>query len=199
MWDTLNDIDIKIFLFLNNMGIPQLDRFFMAVTDWAFIPFAVMVAYFFFTRIDKKLLPSALILLGIAILISDQLCGNVIREMNIRLRPCHMEELQGLFRPVRAELTGFCGGQYGFVSSHSGNAFAMAVFSSMVLKGRVKHIWCYTLFFAIVIAYSRIYIGTHLTGDVVVGGAIGATAGVICALIYRWAVPHIIRILEKKV
>lgn len=199
MWDTLNDIDIKIFLFLNNMGIPQLDRFFMAVTDWAFIPFAVMVAYFFFTRIDKKLLPSALILLGIAILISDQLCGNVIREMNIRLRPCHMEELQGLFRPVRAELTGFCGGQYGFVSSHSGNAFAMAVFSSMVLKGRVKHIWCYTLFFAIVIAYSRIYIGTHLTGDVVVGGAIGATAGVICALIYRWAAPHIIRILEKKV
>lgn len=198
MWDTLNDIDIKIFLFLNNMGIPQLDRFFMAVTDWAFIPFAVMVAYFFFTRIDKKLLPSALILLGIAILISDQLCGNVIREMNIRLRPCHMEELQGLFRPVRAELTGFCGGQYGFVSSHSGNAFAMAVFSSMVLKGRVKHIWCYTLFFAIVIAYSRIYIGTHLTGDVVVGGAIGATAGVICALIYRWAVPHIIRILEKR-
>ena len=199
MWDTLNDIDIKIFLFLNNMGIPQLDRFFMAVTDWAFIPFAVMVAYFFFTRIDKKLLPLALILLGIAILISDQLCGNVIREMNIRLRPCHMEELQGLFRPVRAELTGFCGGQYGFVSSHSGNAFAMAVFSSMVLKGRVKHIWCYTLFFAIVIAYSRIYIGTHLTGDVVVGGAIGATAGVICALIYRWAAPHIIRILEKKV
>ena len=199
MWDTLNDIDIKIFLFLNNMGIPQLDRFFMAVTDWAFIPFAVMVAYFFFTRIDKKLLPSALILLGIAILISDQLCGNVIREMNIRLRPCHMEELQGLFRPVRAELTGFCGGQYGFVSSHAGNAFALAVFSSMALKGRVKHIWCYTLFFAIVIAYSRIYIGTHLTGDVVVGGAIGATAGVICALIYRWATAHIIRILEKKV
>ena len=198
MWDTLNDIDIKIFLFLNNMGIPQLDRFFMAVTDWAFIPFAVMVAYFFFTRIDKKLLPSALILLGIAILISDQLCGNVIREMNIRLRPCHMEELQGLFRPVRAELTGFCGGQYGFVSSHAGNAFALAVFSSMALKGRVKHIWCYTLFFAIVIAYSRIYIGTHLTGDVVVGGAIGATAGVICALIYRWAAPHIIRILEKR-
>ena len=198
MWDTLNDIDIKIFLFLNNMGIPQLDRFFMAVTDWAFIPFAVMVAYFFFTRIDKKLLPLALILLGIAILISDQLCGNVIREMNIRLRPCHMEELQGLFRPVRAELTGFCGGQYGFVSSHAGNAFALAVFSSMALKGRVKYIWCYTLFFAIVIAYSRIYIGTHLTGDVVVGGAIGATAGVICALIYRWAAPHIIRILEKK-
>ncbi|MBO4960719.1 MAG: phosphatase PAP2 family protein [Flavobacteriales bacterium] len=198
MWDTLNDIDIKIFLFLNNMGIPQLDRFFMAVTDWAFIPFAVMVAYFLFTRIDKKLLPLALILLGIAILISDQLCGNVIREMNIRLRPCHMEELQGLFRPVRAELTGFCGGQYGFVSSHAGNAFAMAVFSSMALKGRVKHIWCYTLFFAIVIAYSRIYIGTHLTGDVVVGGAIGATAGVICALIYRWEAPHIIRILEKK-
>lgn len=193
MWDTLNDIDIKIFLFLNNMGIPQLDRFFMAVTDWAFIPFAVMVAYFFFTRIDKKLLPLALILLGIAILISDQLCGNVIREMNIRLRPCHMEELQGLFRPVRAELTGFCGGQYGFVSSHAGNAFALAVFSSMALKGRVKHIWCYTLFFAIVIAYSRIYIGTHLTGDVVVGGAIGATAGVICTLVYRYVSPYILK------
>jgi undecaprenyl-diphosphatase len=191
MWDTLNKIDIEVFLFLNNMGIPQLDRFFMAVTDWAFIPFAMMVAYFFFTRIDKKLLPAALILLGIAVLISDQLCGNVIREMNIRLRPCHMVELEGLFRSIREEFTGFCGGQYGFVSSHAGNAFALAVFSSMALKGRVKYIWCYTLFFAVVIGYSRIYIGTHLTGDVVVGGAVGATSGALCALAYRWVSPRI--------
>ena len=193
MWETLNKIDIDIFLLLNNMGIPQLDRFFMAVTDWAFIPFAMIVAYFFFTRIDRKLLPAALILLGIAILISDQLCGNVIRDMNIRLRPCHMEELEGLFRPVRATLTGYCGGQYGFVSSHAGNAFALAVFSSMVLKEKVRWIWFYTLSFAILIGYSRLYIGTHLTGDVVVGGAVGATFGALCATAYRYMSPYILK------
>ena len=197
MWETLNKIDIDIFLLLNNMGIPQLDRFFMVVTDWAFIPFAMMVAYFFFTRIDRKLLPAALILLGIAILISDQLCGNVIREMNIRLRPCHMEELEGLFRPVRATLTGYCGGQYGFVSSHAGNAFALAVFSSMVLRGKVRGIWFYTMFFAILIGYSRIYIGTHLTGDVVVGGAVGATFGALCALAYRYVSPYILKRISR--
>jgi len=41
--------------------------------------------------------------------------------------------------------------------------------------------------FAAFISYTRIYIGTHLTGDVIVAGIIGTVYAVIFAFIYRKA------------
>lgn len=191
MWETLNDWDISLFLALNNVGCKALDPVFMFITDYAFIPFGALILYFFWTKLGWKRMLVALIFIAITIYFSDQTCGNYIRDMHIRLRPCHMPELAGKFRSVREWETGFCGGQYGFLSSHAGNAFALAVFASMALRGQVRYIWWYMLGFAALIAYSRVYIGTHLTGDVIVGGLIGAAYAVLFALIYRKISAHI--------
>lgn len=182
MWQTLNDWDISLFLFLNNLGCKTLDPFFMLVTDYAFVPFGALILYFLWKKLGWKQMGLTLVFIAIAISFSDQTCGNYIRDMHIRLRPCHMEELAGQFRSVREWETGFCGGQYGFLSSHAGNAYALAVFSAMALRGRVRHIWWYMIGFATLIAYSRVYIGTHLTGDVIVGGLIGSAY----ALVFWW-------------
>lgn len=182
MWQTLNDWDISLFLFLNNLGCKALDPFFMLVTDYAFVPFGTLILYFLWKKLGWRQMGLALVFIAIAISFSDQTCGNYIRDMHIRLRPCHMEELAGQFRSVREWETGFCGGQYGFLSSHAGNAYALAVFSAMALRGRVRYIWWYMIGFATLIAYSRVYIGTHLTGDVIVGGLIGS----VYALIFWW-------------
>ena len=185
MWQTLNQWDISLFLALNNLGCKALDPVMMLVTDYAFVPFGALILYFLWRKLGWRQMILALIFIALAIYLSDQTCGNYIRDMHIRLRPCHMAELAGKFRPVREWETGFCGGQYGFVSSHAGNAFALAVFTSMALRGRVRHIWWYMVGFALLISYSRIYIGTHLTGDVIVGGLIGAVYALLCALLYR--------------
>ena len=154
----------------------------MLVTDYAFVPFGALILYFLWKKLGWRQMGLALVFIAIAISFSDQTCGNYIRDMHIRLRPCHMEELAGQFRSVREWETGFCGGQYGFLSSHAGNAYALAVFSAMALRGRVRYIWWYMIGFATLIAYSRVYIGTHLTGDVIVGGLIGS----VYALIFWW-------------
>lgn len=189
MLETLNDWDISLFLFLNNMGCKALDPFFMAATDMAFVPFGTLVLYLFYRKLGLKRTVLALVITAVMILFSDQTCGNYIREMNIRLRPCHMVELAGKFRSVREWETGWCGGQYGFLSSHAGNAFSLAVFASLLLRSRVKHVWWYMIGFAAFISYTRIYIGTHLTGDVIVAGIIGTVYAVIFAFIYRKAEP----------
>jgi len=79
------------------------------------------------------------------------------------------------------------GGKYGFVSSHSANAFAvypllvMMVFYRKDLRfSQNKHqriAFALTFFVAFWIAYSRVYLGRHYVGDVFFGGILGAAIG----------------------
>lgn len=199
MWQTLNEWDIAVFLKLNNIGCAPLDPVFMFITDYGFVPFGALALYFLWRYLGWRGLLLALVFVALAIALSDQTCGIYIRDMHIRLRPCHMPELAGRFRSVREWETGFCGGQYGFVSAHAGNAFALAVFTTMALWKKVRHIGWYMLGFAGVIAYSRIYIGTHLTGDVVVGGLIGAGYAALCALAYRWVSARVFKRKDSQI
>jgi undecaprenyl-diphosphatase len=64
-----------------------------------------------------------------------------------------------------------CGGMYGFCSSHAANSFALA--TSVYLISQTKT-FSYILFiWAIIVGYSRIYIGAHFPLDVLVGAIIG--------------------------
>lgn len=64
------------------------------------------------------------------------------------------------------------GGSYGFASSHSANAFGMAMFMFLLFRGR----WRWMFAWAFVVAYSRIYLGVHYPGDILVGGLVGVLA-----------------------
>ena len=135
------------------------------------------------------------ILLGIAIcfLLSDQISNNTIKDGVQRLRPCYA------FEDVRMFHTGR-GGQYGFVSSHAANAFAVAAFLSFCYGGRRRggdvvstgNWWnsrpsgyrspllpYLLLLWASVVSYSRIYLGKHFPGDVVCGALLGLGIGAV--------------------
>jgi undecaprenyl-diphosphatase len=54
-----------------------------------------------------------------------------------------------------------CGGQYGFYSAHASNTFFLATYLSILLKKNLKWFPYVIFVWAIVVAYSRIYLGVH--------------------------------------
>ena len=73
---------------------------------------------------------------------------------------------------------GYEGGLYGFASSHASNSIGLAVISSLILRNRL-----YTLSivgWAILVSYSRIYLGVHYPGDIFGGMVIGVSSAFLC-------------------
>ena len=109
-----------------------------------------------------------LVLASVVVLImTDQLAASVFKPMFDRLRPCHVMENINL-------LTG-CGSGKSMPSAHAANAFGQAVLFGFFYRS----VRWYLLFFAALIAASRVFVGVHYPGDVLAG----ALLGTLCALI----------------
>jgi len=66
---------------------------------------------------------------------------------------------------------------YGFYSGHAANAFAVAFFIICSLAGKRKYLVPVAILYAILTAYSRIYLGVHYPGDILTGAIAGALLG----------------------
>jgi len=164
------EIDKELFLFLNSLHNPFWDTIMLMVTrKETWIPFYVIILYFIIKNYRSKALP-IIIMLTITILASDQI--SVILKDNIqRLRPVHDPVIGPLVHNVLRK-----GSQYGFVSSHAANGFAIFAFTASIFKNR--NYWYLLLFWAILFSYSRIYSGVHYPLDILGGAVLGWAIGV---------------------
>ena len=180
MFKTIKEWDTEFFLYLNSKH----NNFFDVVMYWAsdklfWIPF-YLVLFIIIIRYFKK--GSILILIHIAALIaaSDQIASNLIKNNVKRLRPSHEAALQGLIHLSKAG----AGGEYGFISSHASNAFALSVFLSFILPINFRPLKYILFFWALLVSYSRIYNGVHYPSDVLVGIVCGSLLGWIFSRLY---------------
>ena len=61
---------------------------------------------------------------------------------------------------------------YGFSSTHTAYAFALATFAALAVRGRFLAVVIFA--WAVVVGYSRVYMGLHFPGDVLGGAVWGA-------------------------
>ena len=175
MIDYLANIDTELFLFLNGLHTSWLDpimTFISGKITWA--PFYIVLLYLVIKNYKKQ---SILLIIGIVLLIfcADQVASGIFKPIFERPRPCHNEAIKDLvYLP-----TGHCGGAYGFISSHACNTFALATYLTLLLKKYYKNIAWIMFVWATLVAYSRIYMGVHYPGDVIVGAAVGTLIGFI--------------------
>lgn len=176
MLDYLINIDSQLLLFFNSYHTPFMDNFMMLFSGrFVWVPMYAVILLILF----KKFKPAtaALFVLGLvaAITLADQTCATFIRPAVQRLRPSNLENPLSEFVNI---VNGYRGGSYGFPSCHAANSFALAAFLILVVRRRV-FVW-FILTWAAVNCYSRMYLGVHYPGDILVGGLIGAFFGAMC-------------------
>ncbi len=108
---------------------------------------------------------------------------HLFKDVFERLRPCHNPEIADKVHT----LYGYCGGMYGFVSSHASNSFSLAVFSGLMLKNHYRFALILMLLWALLVSYSRIYAGVHYPGDILAGAILGSVIGIFVFWIMKLA------------
>ncbi|QWX84560.1 phosphatase PAP2 family protein [Cellulophaga sp. HaHaR_3_176] len=183
MLEELVQYDKQLFLFLNNLGTPTWDSFWLFITNkFSSIPLYIVLAILFYKSYGFKKTIAVLVTIALLITVTDQL-ANFFKYGVQRLRPCHDIEVNSLMRLVKQS----CGGQFGYFSAHAANSFAVAFFFTKFLNKKIKYIRFLLLSWAVLVAYSRIYIGVHFPLDVISGALIGSVFSWLFAKLYIFA------------
>lgn len=178
--EKIEQVDVELFLFLNGKH----NAFFDVLMDWVswkftWIPFYLFLLILIWKKNNWKSFLLIILFIAILIAICDQASTHLFKEVFERYRPCHNLEIGSMIH-----LTGNCGGQYGFLSSHAANTFALASFIGLLFK---KRKWLFgLLLWALLIAYSRVYLGVHYPADVVAGAMLGVVAGYSVFRVYKF-------------
>lgn len=171
MLDWLLSKDLALLVYLNNLGSAAQDGFWIFITSkFSPIPLYIVLLIAVFKKYKSQSW-IWLFIIALLILVNDQ-CSNLFKHGFERLRPCADDEVFPLLREIEYR----CRGKFGFYSGHATNAAAIWMFFSHLLnlKG-----WKYygLLFWAIIVAISRVYLGVHYPLDILVGFAMGSMWG----------------------
>lgn len=181
MLEQLKEWDRQLLIFLNGQHVDWLDPVAFWVTKTEFwIPLYIFLIYLIFKQHGKE---GWLVLAGAAltVLLADQITASIMKPYFARPRPSHEPALEGLLHIVND----YRGGAYGFASSHAANTSGVALFVFLLFRNVYRWIWVLFLW-ALIMTYTRIYLGVHYPGDILVGAMVGLLSGYAGFRFQKW-------------
>lgn len=166
---TLINWDTHIFLFINGMHTTYWDAFMaMYSGKWIWIPLYLSFAVAMFHNFPRRATVVCILVIVFLTIINDQLAGSYLRGVVGRLRPSN---LSNPISPLVHIVDGYRGGRYVFPSAHAANCWGLAFFIMFIFR---RHLLSVTMgLWALMMCYSRMYLGVHYFGDVFVGMLLG--------------------------
>jgi undecaprenyl-diphosphatase len=197
MIDALHTLDQHITLAINQFHSEWWDAFWQFMSDiQVWFPLYIIVIIMLFVHLGWKKALIVTLSFALTIFVTDQI-ANLIKDSVTRLRPCYDYNMLSGGLHILEKRSGY----FGFFSGHSANAFGFAAVSLIGLRndrrqrfigyGAMIYVW------ATLIALSRVFVGKHYFGDILVGALIGSAIGVIFALAARYFVNKIQRTPSK--
>ncbi|MDL2320472.1 phosphatase PAP2 family protein [Alistipes sp. OttesenSCG-928-B03] len=176
MFSDLIQYDKELFLWLNFDGGSFMDTIMSyASAKLTWVPLYLLVLFLIWRRHGWKYTLIAAVAIALAVVAVDQVC-NVFKNELPKLRPTRNPEFTGLIHRVSKPGGGiYTGGMYGTVSAHAATTFTIVVISSMIVRKR----WftAMMIVWAILVGYSRIYVGVHYPLDIFFGTMLGIATG----------------------
>lgn len=170
--EQLNQLDHEVTLALNGSDSLFWDNIMYTVTNtfsWTLV--IILLLYIIFKNNSPKEAIMIYVSIALMILVADRLCSGFVKPAVGRWRPTQDPTLMYLVDVVRS----YRGGQYGFFSGHACNTMCMAVFLSFLFRD--VRVTFTLLFWSFTTTYTRIYLGVHHVGDVLVGFVMGTIIG----------------------
>lgn len=182
IWSRLEAADRTATLWINGNHSQWSDPFWLFMSEikiW--IPMYVLIVALLIWRLGWKKGLIAVAAIALAFFFNERI-NNLIKMLAERTRPCN--DLKMVFSGLHILEQG---GGWSFPSGHACNSFGFAVSSAMCLKKDKKLNWNWYGFFiitwAVLVAISRVMVGRHFLGDVIVGTVMGTLMGILWAKI----------------
>lgn len=180
MFEQIRKLDKDLLLFINshhNSFFDSIMWFASGKVSW--FPLYASIIILLIVKYKKQ---SWLLILLITplIVVSDQLTSGILKPLTQRLRPSHEPGLENLLHYVN----NYRGGLYSFPSSHACNFFAGVTYTCLIATKKIKWLPYLLVPVALLVCYSRLYLGVHYPSDVFCGALLGIFLGWVFSKIY---------------